>query len=533
MHAESGASDLTAAAAVATPSRFSPGSLLRVLLGLGFVAAAVLYALYRGGTPDALLLAAAAGFGAYMALNIGANDVANNVGPAVGAGVLSLGAALAIAAVAEAAGALIAGGDVINTIRGGIISPEAIPDGDSFVWLMMAALLAAACWLNIASAVGAPISTTHSIIGGVLGAGMAAAGAAVVHWDKMASIAASWVVSPLLGGVIAAGFLYVIKRTITYQVDMVRAAHTHVPVLVALMAWAFTTYLLLKGLNRVWPVGFTTAVIVGLVLAAGVLLLVRRIMAGIATRLDNSKDSINRLFTLPLVFAVALLSFAHGSNDVANAIAPLAAIIDVLAGGTARGGSAPIPLWVMVIGALGIALGLALYGPRVIRTVGSEITALDPMRAYCIAMAATFTVILASQLGLPVSTTHVAVGAVFGVGFLREYLKFNYVRIIQDIRDHHPPEDEAAIDAFMARFTAATIEQRGEMLAALKRDFALQRGPDYLAKSDRKQLRRAHKQELVKRSLMLRIVAAWVITVPASAAIAALLFFMLRGMLMT
>jgi inorganic phosphate transporter, PiT family len=510
---------------------FSATGLTRLALAALFVAAAALYATFGVGSAESMLVATAAAFGAYMALNIGANDVANNVGPAVGAKVLTLGAALAIAAIFEAAGALIAGGDVISTIRGGIIDPSLVPDPQSFVWLMMAALLAAAAWLNIASAVGAPISTTHSIVGGVLGAGIAAAGAGVVNWGSMGSIAASWVVSPVLGGVIAASFLYVIKRTITYQGDMVRAAFTHVPVLVGFMAWAFATYLLLKGLSKVWPVEFTAAVVIGLGVGLVVMVLVRLLMRRHATRLDNSKESINRLFALPLIFAVALLSFAHGSNDVANAVAPLAAILDVLGRGADIAKNAPIPMWVMVIGAAGIALGLALFGPRVIRTVGSEITALDPMRAYCIAMAATLTVIVASQLGLPVSTTHVAVGAVFGVGFLREYLKFNYQRIIEDIRAHHPPEDAEALDAFMERFTAATIEERGEMLAKLKQDFKNRRGPDYLAKSDRKQLRRAHKQELVKRSLMLRIVAAWLITVPASALIAAMLFYMLRGML--
>lgn len=512
-------------------SRFNAASLVRLVLGAAFVAMVVAYAHLRGGAPDDVLVAVAAAFGAYMAMNIGANDVANNVGPAVGARVLTLGAALAIAAVFEAAGALIAGGEVISTIRGGIIDPALVPDSQEFVWLMMAALLAAALWLNIASAVGAPISTTHSIVGGVLGAGIAAAGTGVVNWDRMGSIAASWVVSPVLGGVIAASFLYLIKRTITYQGDMVRAASRQVPLLVALMAWAFSTYLLLKGLNRVLPMGFGTAALVGVLVALAAWLAVRMLMARVAERLDNDKDSINRLFALPLIFAVALLSFAHGSNDVANAIAPLAAILDVLTRGAGVVGDAPIPLWVMVVGAAGISLGLALYGPRVIRTVGTELTALDPMRAYCIAMAATLTVILASQLGLPVSTTHVAVGAVFGVGLLREALKFNYVRIIEDIRAHHPPEDKAALDAFMERFTAATIEERGEMLARLKQDFKNKQGPDYIAKSDRKALRRAHKQELVKRTLMYRIVAAWVITVPASAAIAGLLFYTLRGIL--
>jgi PiT family inorganic phosphate transporter len=249
-----------------------------------------------------------------------------------------------------------------------------------------------------------------------------------------------------------------------------------------------------------------------------------------ASTLENGKAGINRLFAIPLVFAAALLSFAHGSNDVANAIGPLAAIVDVIAGGGAVSGSAPIPLWVMVIGAIGISIGLALYGPRVIRTVGSEITELDPMRAYCIAMAATLTVIVASQLGLPVSTTHVAVGAVFGVGFMREYLKTNWSRIVDEIKAHHPEDDQPALDAFMTRFLAADISERGVLLRDLKQRYKKQQvGPEHLLKSERKQLRKAYKQELVKRSLVLRIAAAWVITVPASGLIAALAFFTMRG----
>jgi len=504
---------------------------LRLALGLLFIAIVVGYTLMRGDGSGVLIVAVAAAFGAYMAMNIGANDVANNVGPSVGSKVLTLGGALFIAAIFEAAGAIIAGGEVVGTIRSGIIKPDLIPNPQAFVWLMMAALLAAAIWLNIATAVGAPISTTHSIVGGVLGAGMAAAGASVVNWGTMGNIVMSWVVSPLMGAGIAALFLYVIKRTITYKQDMVAAARTHVPLLVALMAWSFGTYLMLKGVNRLFPVSFWTAVLIGLGIAVMVLFVVRASILRRAGTLENGKIGINRLFTIPLIFAAAMLSFAHGSNDVANAIGPLAAIVDVIAGGGAISGSAPIPLWVMVIGAVGISIGLWLYGPRVIRTVGSEITELDPMRAYCIAMAATLTVILASQLGLPVSTTHVSVGAVFGVGFLREYLKTNWGRIVEEIKEHHPEDDQAALDAFMARFTKASISERGALLSELKQQYkAKQMGPEHLLKSERKQLRKAHKQELVKRSWVLRIVAAWVITVPASGLIAAIAFFTLRGM---
>lgn len=506
--------------------------LFRLGIGLFFIIGVMLYAVARGEAHGSMFIVIAAMIGGYMAMNIGANDVANNVGPAVGSKALTLGGALIIAAIFEAAGAIIAGGEVVGTIRSGIIDPGQIPDADTFVGVMMAALLAAALWLNIATAFGAPVSTTHSIVGAVLGAGIASSGMAIANWDTVARIAASWVISPAMGGIIAAGFLYLIKRTITYKADLVLAARKTVPYLVALMAFAFGTYLMLKGLNRVWDVGFGQAVVVGVGTALAVFLLVRPAVARRSSTLANSKEGVNQLFTVPLIFAAALLSFAHGSNDVANAVGPLAAIVEVVrtgAGEIAR--AAPIPLWVMVVGGIGIAVGLGLFGPRVIRTVGSEITELDQMRAYCIAMAATITVIIASQLGIPVSTTHVAVGAVFGVGFLREFLKSSYARMLDDIKAHHPEGDQEAIDAFLQRFAKASIDEKGVMLRELKQRAKNHLDPAHFSKTERKGLRKVYRQELVKRSQLLRIVAAWLITVPASAIMAALLFFTIKGML--
>ncbi|MCB1875801.1 MAG: inorganic phosphate transporter, partial [Chromatiales bacterium] len=459
--------------------------------------------------------------------NIGANDVANNVGPAVGSKALTLGGAILIAAIFEAAGALVAGGDVVSTIKKGIIDPAMIADTDTFIWLMLAALLAGAIWLNIATAMGAPVSTTHSIVGGVLGAGIAAGGMEIANWDKMGAIAASWVISPVMGGIIAAAFLYLIKRTITYQVEMTAAARRMVPVLVGAMAWAFSTYIILKGFKKLWKADFPTALGIGLAVGVGIAVLIVPLVSRAAGRLPNSKDSVNRLFTLPLIFAAALLSFAHGANDVANAVGPLAAINDaILHGGVAT--KSAIPLWVMMVGALGISLGLALYGPKLIRTVGSEITELDKMRAFCIAMAAAITVIIASQLGLPVSSTHIAVGAVFGVGFLREYLKTTYATMVEEIKAHHAGEDHEVVDAYLAQFNKASIDEKGLMLKELKRRAKVQES--VFSKQERKELRKIYRTELVKRSALLKIVAAWIITVPLSALMAAMLFFTLRGM---
>ncbi|MFA5081979.1 MAG: inorganic phosphate transporter [Hydrogenophilaceae bacterium] len=506
--------------------------LFRLGIGLLFIVGVMLFVAMRGEGDGNLMLVIAAMIGGYMAMNIGANDVANNVGPAVGSKALTLTGALVLAATFEAAGALIAGGDVVETIRNGIIDQSRVGSGDSFVWLMMSALLAGALWLNIATAMGAPVSTTHSIVGAVLGAGIAASGFDVANWTKMGTIAASWVISPVLGGVVAAAFLYLVKRTITYKPDMIAAGRRMVPLLVAIMAWAFSTYLILKGLNKVWKVDFLTATLIGLVIGVVAYLLVGPIAANRRLTGETPKQSVNQLFTTPLIFSAALLSFAHGANDVANAVGPLAAISDVIVhGGAQVGQKATIPLWVMVVGAIGIAVGLGLYGPKVIRTIGSEITELDQMRAFCIAMSAAITVIVASQLGLPVSSTHIAVGGVFGVGFLREYLKSNYARIMEVIMAHHAEDDQEAINAFMARFRPASIEEKGRLLAELKEQAKLHLDPAHFSKMERKGLKKIYRQELVKRSQLLRIAAAWVITVPASAIMAALLYYMIRGLM--
>lgn len=496
--------------------------ILKLGLGAAFVVAIMLILAQRveAGMGGNLLIIAAM-IGGYMAMNIGANDVANNVGPAVGSKALTMLGAILIAAIFEASGALLAGGDVVSTIKKGIIDPALISDSNVFIWLMMAALLAAAIWLNLATAIGAPVSTTHSIVGGVLGAGIAAAGWGIANWGTMGTIAASWVISPVLGGVIAASFLYVIKRTIVFRADKIAAAQKMVPVMVAIMAWAFSVYLILKGLKKLWALDFLTALGLGFGAAVVVFLLVQPLVKKASQNLTNDRESVGDLFTIPLIFSAAMLSFAHGANDVANAVGPLAAINDaVVHGGVAT--KASIPIWVMLIGAVGIALGLALYGPKLIRTVGGEITELDKIRAFCVALAAAITVILASQLGLPVSSTHIAVGGIFGVGFLREYLESSHARLIAEIKDHYVGESPEIVDAFLDRFEASDINDRDAILKELKQSRSL-------PKKVNKRLRKAYKKELVKRSMALKIAAAWVITVPAAGVLAAVLFFAIRG----
>lgn len=504
------------------------GELFRVGTAILFIVGIMLFLdIAIPVTGSKILLVAAAMIGGYMALNIGANDVANNVGPAVGSKALTLVGAIIIAAIFESAGALLAGGEVVGTIKKGIINPELIPDVDTFIWLMMAALLAGAIWLNIATALGAPVSTTHSIVGGVLGAGIAAGGVGIANWSKMGAIAASWVISPVLGGIIAAFFLYLIKRTITYKDDPLTAAKKVVPFLLGFMGWSFSTYIILKGLKKIWKLEFLPAAGYGFLIAMVIFFISKPLIVKAAKKLNSDKESVNQLFTVPLVFAAALLSFAHGANDVANAVGPLAAINDaVMGGGIAT--KATIPIWVMMVGAVGISLGLALYGPKLIKTVGTEITELNKIRAFSIAMAASITVIIASQMGLPVSSTHIAVGGIFGVGFLREYLKASYGETLIDIQYHHDNDDPEEVDKFLSDFKSANLEEQHEMLDQLKAKSSKAR----LTKKERKALSKIYKQELVKRSHLLKIAAAWVITVPVSGLMAATIYFTIRGIML-
>ena len=528
--------------------------LARIGFALFFLVGVLAYSFATsGGVPNNMFLAIAAVFGGYMAMNIGANDVANNVGPAVGSKALTMGGAIAIAIVFEAGGALIAGGDVVSTIKKGIIDIDAFGDDtDSFLWAMMAALLAAALWLNLATMAKAPVSTTHSIVGGVMGAGIAAAGFGVVNWATMAKIASSWVISPVIGGIVAAGFLFAIKKTIVFKDDKVSASYRWVPVYVAIMSLAFVTYLVLKGLKKVWQSLITSfndvmffsievtkkptlemALTLGLIVAVIVFFIMKKSIKKKLGSLDNNRAGVNKLFTVPLVFAAALLSFAHGANDVANAIGPLAAINDAVMTGdiTAKAG---IPLWVMGVGAFGIAIGLALYGPRLIRTVGSEITELDQMRAFSVAMAAAITVIIASQLGLPVSSTHIAIGGIFGVGFLREWLDSS-VSIENEIAQEKEDikGEKKALNALRKELRqldkkSGKTEEDYNRISALYR---LIDTDEESIKQAKKTLKEDKKSLYVKRDAIKKIITAWIVTVPSAAVMAACIFFMIKGLM--
>lgn len=445
------------------------------------VLAGIAAMLFFGQANNTLIVVLAACLGAYMALNIGANDVANNMGPAVGANALSMGGAIAIAVIFESAGALIAGGDVVSTIAKGIIAPESMGTASVFIWAMMAALLSAALWVNLATWIGAPVSTTHSVVGGVMGAGIAAAGFAAVNWATMSKIAASWVISPVLGGVVAALFLALIKSRIIYREDKIAAARTWVPVLVGIMAGAFASYLALKGLKKIIKIDLPMSLMIGAAVGVLVWIIMIPLIRKQSEGLENRNKSLKVLFGIPLVVSAALLSFAHGANDVANAVGPLAAIVQASLSGDFTH-AVSIPYWVMVIGAFGISFGLFLFGPKLIRMVGGQITKLNPMRAYCVALSAAITVIVASWLGLPVSSTHIAVGAVFGVGFFREW---DAARRVRNARLAMPNRAEFAPE-----------ERR--------------------------------RRKLVRRSHFMTIIAAWIITVPAAATLSAAIFFLLN-----
>ncbi|QUS36355.1 inorganic phosphate transporter [Falsirhodobacter algicola] len=455
--------------------------LVAVGMAMVFVALAATWAaLVAGGGAGSLIVVVASAFAAYLALNIGANDVANNMGPAVGANALTMTGALVVAAICETAGALIAGGNVVGTIASGIVAPSNFADSAVFVIAMMAALLSSALWLNLATWLGAPVSTTHAIVGGVAGAGIAAAGFGAVDWGGMGRIALSWVISPVMGGALAAGALWVVHRLVIDRDDKIAAARTWVPILIAVMSWAFGTYLALKGLKHLFTISFGQAMLLGVACAilswAASKPYIRRQSKG----LENRNKSLKVLFQLPLVLSAGLMSFAHGANDVSNAIGPLAAIVSITSH-TDGNGAVTVPLWVMVIGALGISLGLMLFGPRLIRMVGAQITKLNAMRAYCVALSAATTVIAASGLGLPVSSTHIAIGGVFGVGFFRE-----------------------AVEARRMRQMADTVELPS------------------VAPEERQ------RRKLVRRSHFMTIIAAWIVTVPATALVSGAVFLVLR-----
>jgi PiT family inorganic phosphate transporter len=455
----------------------------------------------------------------YMALNIGANDAGNNIGPLVGSAVISLSGAVIIAALFEFSGAFLAGSEVISTIKHGIVEQQQLGNARDIVLVMISALLASALWLNIATATGTPVSTTHTIVGAVLGAGITIGGVAVVNWEMLGTITISWFLSPLLGSVIAASLLYLIKRNITYQTEMSRATERLVPVFVGLMAFTFTTYLLTKGLKSSWRTDLATGLFCGVSVGLGIFLIIKPIIKQHVAILPDTKSAVKRHFNIPLLIAAGLLSFAHGSNDVANVIGPVIAIKEALISEQSWYYSS-LPTWLLLVAAIGIPLGIVVYGKRLINTIGNEITELDQIRAFCIVTSVTITVLFASLMGIPVSSTHTTVGAIFGIGFLRENLKKRFAVSKEIDRLQRAKNNQLNIDRMPQYSDGSLLQEKTNQ--ANQDENALQ-----ITDKEKKSLYKLYHKELVKRPIFVRILIVWVITLPAAGLLASLIYKLL------
>ena len=364
-------------------------------------------------------------FGFFMAWGIGANDVANAMGPSVGAKALTLSQAILVACIFEFAGAYLAGGEVTSTIRKGIIDPALLADSpELLVFGMMSSLLAAGVWLIVASFKGWPVSTTHSIVGAIVGFAAVGISADSVNWPKVGSIVSSWVVSPLLAGTISYLIFKSVQNLILNTKNPFDNAKKYVPGYIFLVGFIISMVTMLKGLKHVgltlnFQESFTYSVLVGIGIALIGSLVLRRVENTYEQRGDVVFDGVEKVFGVLMVFTACAMAFAHGSNDVANAVGPLAAIVNVVQSGGEVTSHSTMPWWILLLGGVGIVSGLAMLGYRVIETVGKNITELTPSRGFAAVLAAAATVVLGSGTGLPLSTTHTLVGAVLGVGLAR------------------------------------------------------------------------------------------------------------------
>jgi len=377
-----------------------------------------------------VVLGVTALLGLYMAWTIGANDVANSMADAVGSKAISIKRAVLAAGVCEFAGAVLVGSHVTDTVRKGIVNPECLSDRPEALALGMAcALLAAAVWLHGASWLGMPVSTTHSIVGAVAGFGIVAAGWGAVQWGTLGSIVASWFISPIVGAILAFIFFKLISRFVLKKDKPLTHTVHAIPFIVFFVFLVVSLSIFYKGLAHVAKEGWlrwlegsgaiAAAVVVGLVAALVSRLLVRNYLKLNGARsLGEQLDLAERLFAPLVIITSCSVAFAHGANDVANAVGPLAAVADILREGAVKM-KVVVPLWILALGGVGIVLGLATYGRRVMRTVGEKITQITPSRGVAADVGATITVLVCSRLALPVSTTHTLVGAIIGVGLAR------------------------------------------------------------------------------------------------------------------
>ncbi len=366
----------------------------------------------------------AAVFGIFMAWGIGANDVANAMATSVGSKALTIKQAIVVAAVFEFLGAVLAGGAVTSTIRKGIVDSDLLVGSpELLIYGMLASLLAAGTWLLIASRNGWPVSTTHSIVGAIVGFAAVGIGIDAVQWSQVGTIVMSWVVSPLTAGFIAYLIYRSVQKLILSQDDPLAQAKRYVPVYIFFAAFTITLVTILKGLSHV---GMEISLAASYLLATGIAVLIALVGMVAIQRIqpDPKIEKKQHFYTVERVFAVLMvvtacsMAFAHGSNDVANAIGPLAAVVSVAQSGIV-GAKSALPIWVLIIGGAGIVIGLSTFGVHVISTVGKKITQLTPSRGFAAELAAATTIVIASGTGMPISTTHTLVGAVLGVGLAR------------------------------------------------------------------------------------------------------------------
>lgn len=364
-------------------------------------------------------------FGLYMTWGVGANDLANAMGTSVGAGAVSIKQAVCIAIIFEFAGAVLAGGNVTKTIRKGIIDPtDIIATPEILVYGMLASLLAAAVWLMIASAKGWPVSTTHSIVGALVGFALVGIGPNAVNWTQIGKIVASWVISPAIGGTLSFLLVMSTRKLIFNTENPLRSAKRYAPGYIFLVGFVISLVTLFKGLkhlhiNLSGLQSLGLAIVIGLLTSGIGLFFIKRVKEDKVADRDFHFASVEKVFTPMMLFTACSMAFAHGSNDVANGIGPLAAVISIVNSGGEVMQKSDMPIWILMIGGAGIVTGLVTLGYRVMLTVGTKITELTPSRGFCAELAAASTVVLASRTGLPVSTTHILVGSVLGVGLAR------------------------------------------------------------------------------------------------------------------
>lgn len=382
-------------------------------------------------------LGLAAAFGLFMAWGIGANDVANAMATSVGSKALTIKQAILVAAVFEFAGAFLAGGQVTSTIRKGIIDASKVESNpELLIFGMLAALLAAAVWLLIASRKGWPVSTTHSIVGAIVGFAAVGIGVDSVHWAKVGTIAASWVVSPMMSGVLAFLIFMSVQKLILSTKDPLKNARKYVPFYIFAVGFILALVTLLKGLKHIGldlsaGESVMVAIVSGFITMGIGIFAISRIKIIPDEDVDFRFTNVEKIFGILMVFTACGMAFAHGSNDVANAVGPVAAIVSIVKTGAVAQQS-ELATWILLLGGVGIVLGLATYGWRVIRTVGRNITELTPSRGFAAELAAASTVVIASGTGIPISTTHTLVGAVLGVGIARGIGALN-LRVVRNI----------------------------------------------------------------------------------------------------